>query len=171
MAINVRDPGSLPNVFARVERARALLSDRKLDRDVREIVESLVALASTQHELNKRLWECLRGLPFGVLEAIEEAGGFPEDDESGLGSRRPSAHTHGPLDVVGLESDNAVLLASEVFAQRPHTHGTQDIVGLPDTPTLNTDLAHPKPHAHRVDEIAGLVGDTQVILASQVFGP
>jgi hypothetical protein len=63
MAVNVRDPGSLPNVFARVERARVLLSGRKLDGDVREIVESLVALASTQHELNKRLWESKKGSP------------------------------------------------------------------------------------------------------------
>jgi len=74
MPLNIRDPGSLPNVFARVEDARALLGRsldqrdpqqavKDIDEQLRTIVRSLVALAATQHELNKRLWESNKGLP------------------------------------------------------------------------------------------------------------
>lgn len=69
MPLGDRNPGSLPNVFARVEAARALLGKRDLDEQVRTVVTSLVALATTQAELNKRLWESNRGLPVPHAES------------------------------------------------------------------------------------------------------
>lgn len=84
MAIGVRDPGSLPDVFARVEIARQLLQDRRLDKDVRTVVEAVIALALTQHELNKRLWEGKKGT--GEPHADTHKGG----DDQVVGSQLPA---------------------------------------------------------------------------------
>ena len=61
MTVGVRDPGYLPNVLARVEAARRLLRKNDLAENVRVMVEGILALATTQHELNKRLWEGTKG--------------------------------------------------------------------------------------------------------------
>jgi hypothetical protein len=63
MTVGVRDPGYLPNVLARVEKTRALLAKGNLEADLREAIEAILALATTQHELNKRLWEGKKGVP------------------------------------------------------------------------------------------------------------
>lgn len=150
MTIGVRNPGELPNVYARVENARALLANRKLDDDTRAVVDSLVALASTQHELNKRLWEALRGLPFGVMDAIDEAGGIPgsafDHDQLNL-HKHP--HAHAKQDVEGAAEDHDRLH----LHKHPHTHAKQDVEGaLVDHDQLNL---HKHPHTHIQEEIVG----------------
>jgi hypothetical protein len=108
MPLNVRNPGALPNVFARVESARALLANRKLDEDVRSVVEALLALATTQHELNKRLWESNRGIPFPHGESHK--GG----DDDLTGTELPSSIDIGDLGVIGT--------GSKGFAPIDHQH-------------------------------------------------
>ncbi len=77
MALGVRDPGYLPNVLARVEKTRLLLSKGGLEPDLREAIEGILALATTQHELNKRLWEGKKGFPHPHAETHTGSGGDP----------------------------------------------------------------------------------------------
>lgn len=63
MALGVRDPGALPNVLARVEKTREILRTPALEPTLRGVIQGLLALATTQHELNKRLWEGDKGIP------------------------------------------------------------------------------------------------------------
>lgn len=63
MAVGPRNPGALPNVLARVEKTRLLLHKSEIKAEVRALVEAVLALATTQHELNKRLWEGKKGSP------------------------------------------------------------------------------------------------------------
>lgn len=48
----------------------------------------------------------------------------------------------------------------------PHVHKAEDIRGL-ESPLARRA---PAPHVHQPADVAGLANDTQVILASQVFG-
>lgn len=95
MPLNDRDPSILPNVFARVERARALLSNPKLDRDMRELVESVIAMAMTQHTLNRALWESRKGLPASHHES--HMGG----DDSIAGHQLPTSIDVGDAGEIG----------------------------------------------------------------------
>ena len=117
---NVRNPGYLPNVAARVEAARQMLAQRDLDEDLRKVIQSLLDLATTQHELNKHLWESNRGLPYGVLDALAEAGIDLSPDADGDGSAqvssaKPAPHTHLVPDVRGIVGDTELVLAAQVF--------------------------------------------------------
>jgi len=85
MPVGVRDPGYLPNVLARVEAARRLLRKSDLDESTRVIIEGVLALATTQHELNKRLWEGSKG--FAEPHADTHKGA--DDSVSGVGIPEP----------------------------------------------------------------------------------
>lgn len=95
MAVDVRPPGNLPNVYARLEAARGLLSNPDLDASTRSVVEALMSLASTQHELNKRLWDRYLGSP--APHAFAHMGG----DDSVEGRQLPSAITFGAAGAIG----------------------------------------------------------------------
>jgi hypothetical protein len=83
MPLNSRNPGALPNVFARCEDARTLLAKAKLDADLKALVGSVLAFAQTQHELNKRLWEAKKGLPEPHSETHLGSAGATDDSLSG----------------------------------------------------------------------------------------
>lgn len=99
MPLNVRNPGALPNVFARVEEARALLAAAQLPPEVRKVCESLVAFASTQAELNKRLWESKKGVPEPHGETHMGLPGQVDDALGAVGV--PSSIDIGDLGQVG----------------------------------------------------------------------
>ena len=84
----VRDPGGLPNVYARVERLQALLAGREIDESLREIIEGILQMAETQHVLNLRLWDGSRSIPFPHADThIPGAGdALPVGPPVGLGN-------------------------------------------------------------------------------------
>lgn len=96
MALGVRDPGALPNVFARVQQARQLRQHEGLDRALATVIQALSDFALTQSELNKRLWESNRGLPAPHAESHiygDDAigGNLGGDTLTGIGYKDVSA--------------------------------------------------------------------------------
>lgn len=95
-------------------------------------------------------------------ESLDVLEGAATGTGEELISRRPATHVHASAEVIGLEKPY------ERRPPMPHTHVfASDIIGGPE---VGLATARPATHVHRPDEIVGLIGDTQVILASQVFG-
>jgi hypothetical protein len=80
--------------------------------------------------------------------------------EPAFAPRPPRTHTHGTQDIVGLDQ------AGGIRRVIPHTHGAQDILGVDP----GGGIQRPTPHTHAHPDLIGLVGDRDLILASQVFG-
>lgn len=116
MPLNVRNPGALPNVYAHCAEARALLQDQKLDKSVRKAVEALLALASTQHELNKRLWESKKGVPEPHSDSHMGLPGLVDDSISGT-STPSTIRMNGDAGDVGDPTQG--------YAPIDHTHPTK----------------------------------------------
>lgn len=74
---------------------------------------------------------------------------------------RTLPHIHTPRDLTGLEKG---------FEPRPptaHKHNASEVVGL----STGFEPRTPVAHVHRLSDVRGAVGDTELILAAQVFGP
>lgn len=105
-------------------------------------------------EFLKRLLDANDSAQTTLLDMDGAEGG---DDP--LSRRAPLPHTHGTQDVLGLDPG---------FRRQPaaHIHDKADVVGL-DAVALPRA---PAAHTHGTHDVQGLIGDRDLILASQVFG-
>lgn len=119
--LQIRQPGSLPNLLTIVERARVLLKQLRGPHagDLKEIIESLVTLAAAQAEFNRRIFDRYRSL--AQAHAETHLGG----DDSLEPSVLPTAIEAG--------IEGAIGNPAEGYATARHTHDTTDLeLGLPD---------------------------------------
>lgn len=87
-AIGIRNPGSLPNVLARIEVARTALQAIKGPNadEIKAVFDSLFYALQSQHELNKRLFDGHGGLPAKHGETHLGDDWIPQETPVGLGN-------------------------------------------------------------------------------------
>ena len=147
MPLGPRNPGYLPNVLARVEKTRRLLGELDADDNARVLAEGVIALATTQHELNKRLWEGAKG--FAEPHALTHMGA--DDSVSGLGIPEP------------IEVGDAGALGDPTggFAPLDHEHpvptGTPALLGSALAEGVSTAVPR-LDHVHKRDILGRLAG-------------
>ncbi len=64
---------------------------------------------------------------------------------------------------VGADAEDSVLARRRSY---PHRHQAEEVAGLEEP--IRTRRA--APHTHRPDEVVGLLGDTELVLQSRIFG-